>query len=251
LKKLVSMGSGLAILFLFVVGVPRSASAVEEIFWIGADGRIWTFISNAGGGSAVPLGNGTVTVTSLGESISGGSVAGGTALGTVGILAAAGLIAVGATIAIDCATHDQCIWTVVNDAGGWGVVLGISPNPSAQPIPGAVTVNCSDPTPLATQCRNSSLQNSITGYSSWFGGSYWTCGQVWANGATTGSADWMNALNSCNAQAALCVASTMNVCQANNIPRADLQAVALNLNVCSATDKRRGAQQKASLPGGC
>ena len=171
------------------------------------------------GGLSGTIGSGTAT---------GGTVAGGTALGTVGILAGAVLIAVGATIAIDCAINGECIWTTVSNAGGWGVVTGWSPNPNAAPIPGAVTVNCSDPTPLATQCRNSSLQNVITGYSSWFGGSYWTCGQIWANGATSGSADWMAALNSCNNQLQNCVVATGNVCVANNIPRMDLQQVAVH-----------------------
>jgi hypothetical protein len=208
-----------------MVGGGEAASAVPLGNISGLAGAI-----GGGGGTAAGGGGGAAA----GGGAVGGTVAGGTAIGTLGILAAAGLIAVGATIAIDCYANGECIWTTVSNAGGWGVVLGISPNPSAQPIPGAVTVNCSDPTPLATQCQNSSLKNSITGYSSWFGGAFWTCGEIWADGSTTGSASWMAALNSCNAQVATCVAATMNVCQQNNIPRADLQPLRLDMAVAVA-----------------
>lgn len=121
--------------------------------------------------------------------------------GSLGILAVAVVIAVGATIAIDCATHDECIWTTVNNAGGWGVVLGTAPNPNAAPS-GMVTVSCFDPTPRITQCKNSSLKNVITNYYSWFGGSYWTCGDLGADEAAGNiSSSQVAALNQCNAQA--------------------------------------------------
>jgi len=73
----------------------------------------------------------------------------------------------------------------------------------------------------------------ITSYDSCPWCSYWTCGQIWANGSTTGSADWMAALNSCNNQLQNCVASTSNVCIANGINRPDLRVVALG-GACGA-----------------
>jgi hypothetical protein len=219
-------------------GAARKAEAISEIFMITGDGTLWSLetIPGTGGWTTwVELGNvGNITLGGGGGTATGGTVAGGTALGTIGILAAAVAIAVGATIAIDCYANGECIWTTVSNAGGWGVVTGWSPNPNAAPIPGAVTVNCSDPTPLATQCRNSSLQNVITSYDSCPWCSYWTCGQIWANGSTSGSADWMAALNSCNNQLQNCVASTSNVCIANGINRPDLRVMALNAGGCGA-----------------
>ena len=157
--------------------------------------------------------DGTYVAGSMGSGGTATGAAGGTLAGTVGILAVAVVIAVGATIAIDCAMHDgECIWTTVNNAGGWGVVLGTAPNPNAAPS-GLVTVSCYDPTPRITQCKNSSLKNVITHTSSWFGGSYWTCGDLWADEAAGNiSSSQVAALNSCNAQANQCVTDTNNVC---------------------------------------
>jgi len=222
----------LSVILGFSVGGARNAeAAIPEIYMITQDGILWVLqeIPGTGGWTTwVELGN--VSGLSLGgggSTATGGAVAGGTALGTIGILAGAVVIAAGAAIAIDCYANGECIWTTVSNAGGWGVVTGWSPNPNAAPIPGAVTVNCSDPTSLATQCRNSSLQNVITSYDSCPWCSYWTCGQIWANGSTTGSAAWMAALNSCNNQLQNCVAATANVCIQNGIQRPDINQVAL------------------------
>lgn len=156
--------------------------------------------------------DGTYVAGSFGPGGTATGAAGGTLAGTVGILAVAVVIAVGATIAIDCATHDECIWTTVNNAGGWGVVLGTAPNPNAAPS-GLVTVSCFDPTPRAIQCKNSSLRNVITDYYSWFLGSYWTCGDLWADEAAGNiSASQVGALNGCNNLVNQCVNDTNNAC---------------------------------------
>lgn len=149
----------------------------------------------------------------------GGAVTGGTVLGalgvTAGVVAAAVVVAAGTVVAIDCATHDECIWTAVNQAGGIGVVSGYSPNPAAAPEPGWVTVGCNPAAgDLGTQCRNA-LGNVITGYYSWFGGAYWTCGQMWGS---SGSSDlWNQELASCNAKVQQCINQTNNVCQAQGL----------------------------------
>lgn len=156
--------------------------------------------------------DGTYVAGSFGSGGTATGAAGGTLAGTVGILAVAVVIAVGATIAIDCAMHDECIWTTVDNAGGWGVVLGTAPNPAAAPS-GMVTVSCYDPTPRDVQCKNSSLKNVITDYYSWFGGSYWTCGDLWADEADGDiSASQQGALANCNALVSQCVNDTNNVC---------------------------------------
>lgn len=241
--------SGMAVLMFCALtfGQVRKAEAIAEIYMI-IDGVVWVQQTIPGTGGWirwVPLGNLSGLGTAVGGGpAAGGTVAGGTVAGTLGILAVAAVIAVGATIAIDCAAHGECIWTTVNAAGGFGVVSGWSPNPNAAPIPGAVTVSCSDPRSLVDQCRTSSLQNTITGYSSWFGGAYWTCGEVWANGATTGSAEWVNALSTCNAQLNACVVSTSQVCVANNIPRPDLQLMAVAAPPIEAGDEEEEEEEE-------
>ncbi len=149
------------------------------------------------------------------------SVIGGTSVGFLTIAGASVAIAVVGTIAIDCAIHEECIWTTVANAGGWAAVLGWSPSQAFAPIPGATTVNCSDATPLTMQCRRSSIRNSITSYDSWTFGSYWTCGQIWDDGSVGGGADWMTALATCNEQVLACAASTMAVCAQAGIDRDD------------------------------
>jgi len=151
-----------------------------------------------------------------------GGVAGGTVLGglavTAGIVAGAVVLAAGAVVAIDCATHDECIWTAVNNAGGLGIVLGTAPNPAAAPNPGWATVSCNPAAgDLGTQCRRA-LRNVITHYDSWFGGSYWTCGEMWASSG--GSSLWKQELASCNAQAQACVNQTASVCRAQGLATA-------------------------------
>jgi hypothetical protein len=81
-----------------------------------------------------------------------------------------------------------------------------------------VTVSCADPTPLWQQCRNTSIQNSITGYYSWFGGSYWTCGDIWNDSSL--NQDQQGALAFCNAQVDQCVQNTLTACNAAGMPRA-------------------------------
>ncbi|MBK8257831.1 MAG: hypothetical protein IPK82_34835 [Polyangiaceae bacterium] len=141
--------------------------------------------------------------------------AGGGALATGGIIVGAVLVAVASTIAIDYAMNGNFFWEPVNDAGGWGVVLGTAPNPAAAPNPGWVTVNCNPAAgDLTTQCQ-AALANVITGYYSWFGGSYWTCGEMWAS---SGSSDlWNQEMANCNAQVQGCIAQTQQVCMANNL----------------------------------
>jgi hypothetical protein len=150
----------------------------------------------------------------LGPATGGGGAAGagGGALVTGGVLVGAVLVAVVAVIAIDRVQNGNYIWEAVNDAGGWGIVLGTAPNPNATPNPGRVTVNCNPAAgDFATQCQHA-LRNVITGYRTWIGGSYWTCGEMWADSGS--SNDWNNAMAGCNNAVAQCVAATQASCAA-------------------------------------
>jgi hypothetical protein len=224
-RKLVSIALAGCLFGAVTVGQVRSAhAALPEIFRIAADGTLYRMSDN-GVWEIAQLGNvNNVTAVS--------GTAGGTLLGptsfVLATLAASLLIAGVTVVAIDCATHDECIWTAVSNAGGFGAVSGWSPNPNAGPVPGVVTVNCADPRPLSTQCAASSLRNTVTSYASCpYVCSYWTCGQIWDNGATTGGADWMTALASCNVQLQSCVATTANICVGNGIARFDVQPMQL------------------------
>jgi hypothetical protein len=159
------------------------------------------------------------TIYTIGTPAAGGGAAaggaGGGALVTAGVLIGAVVIAVVAVIAIDYIAHGNFFWDEVNAAGGWGVVLGTAPNPNAAPIPGAVTVSCNPASgDLTTQCRRA-LRNVITGYYSWFGGSFWTCGDMWASSGSSNL--WNQEIAGCNNMVAQCVASTQAVCQANGL----------------------------------
>lgn len=192
----------------------------QAIIWAGASES--TVASAIATVTAEPGTVATVSILGTETTVVGGGaggVAGGTVLGTLGTTAAIGAaavaIAVGTVVAIDCATHDECIWTAVNNAGGWRVVIGTGPNPASAPNAGWVTVSC-NPTAgdLTTQCRGA-LGNVITQYYSWFGGSYWTCGQMWASSGS--SALWNQELAACNAQVQGCVTQTVNVCTSQGL----------------------------------
>lgn len=198
------------------IGV-SAATEAEAIAILTGSGHVgsWTLVTLG------PVG-GTVGAGSAAGGATGGTVAGGSVAGTIGTVVAVVGVAVVATVAIDCAMNGECIWTSVGNAGGVGAVFG-PPKPGNVQIPDAVTVNCRDPRPMLAQCRDTSLRNNVTTYYSWSLGRYWTCGDIWANGATTGDAAWMNALRGCNIQVENCIAHTANVCQANHIVRPDLK----------------------------
>jgi hypothetical protein len=158
--------------------------------------------------------------------VAGTATVGGAA-GTVavaGTLFAAVAIAAGATIAIDCVAHGECIWTTVNNAGGLGVVIGYSPNPASQPVLSATTVSCSNPASYGDQCAQP-IGNIITDYYSWFGGSYYTCSDIWG-GSRSGDA-WSAAVQQCAAALQSCVTNTCTMCAQNGFPaRPECQPVA-------------------------
>jgi hypothetical protein len=154
-----------------------------------------------------------------------GGAAGGSIAVTAGVLVGAVLVAVVAVIAIDYLVHGDFFWDQVNAAGGWGVVLGTAPNPNAAPIPGAVTVSCNAASgDLTSQCQRA-LGNVITGYYSWFGGSYWTCGNMWASSGSSNL--WNQEIGNCNNMVAQCIASTQAVCQANGLVPPPARAIAV------------------------
>ncbi|MBK8253139.1 MAG: VWD domain-containing protein [Polyangiaceae bacterium] len=166
-----------------------------------------------GAGNVIPLGGATPPA---GAGAAGGGTAGGLGLAGTAVIIVA--VAVVGTIAIDYAIHGDFFWEPVAEAGGWGVVMGWAPSPAAAPNPTWVTVSCNPAAgSLQSQCRTA-LSNVITGYYSWFGGSYWTCGEMWASSGS--STLWNQELANCNAQVNQCVQQTIQNCQAGGMPLA-------------------------------
>lgn len=136
--------------------------------------------------------------------------AGGTALGTVAILTGAVVVAVVATIGIDYAVHGNFFWEPVNEAGGFGIVLGLSPNPNLGANPSYTTVSCNPAAGTITdQCKRA-LGNNLTQYYTWAGGNYWTCGDMWNSSGSSNL--WNQEIAKCNAALAQCHDATSRMC---------------------------------------
>jgi len=157
--------------------------------------------------TSISLAGTTTTATGGTTCAASTAVVGAGGLTVAAVTAAAAVVAVGTVLAIDCYTYGECIWTTVNNAGGLGVVLGFSPSPASAPVPGAVTVGCYEPSGVSQRCTDS-LGRYITNYYSWFGGSYWTCRDVWRYWSSS-SAD---ARAACTTVQAQCVTNTTRGC---------------------------------------
>ncbi len=176
--------------------------------------------STAGGTAGVAAGGSGATAvggSSLGgATASGSAVAGGGAYSTAAMAGGIFLIALAGAVAIDCYANSGCIWDAVKEAGGLSIVLGLAPLTSAQPNMSYVSVGCNDLPNLTTDCKWA-VGGLITGYYSWFWGSFWTCEEIFGKSPDYSSdPSWTAAWNMCQSAVRTCEAQTLYWCSQNN-----------------------------------
>jgi hypothetical protein len=127
---------------------------------------------------------------------------------------------------IDCQTHDECINVTVDQAGGWGAVLGFVPDANTQGNPNVISGSCTEATQngLTAACWNA-IGATETGYGNGIAG-YYTCRDVYNRGLNQSSLwdSWQAAVNQCQGLVAACQQNTAAQC---NLPAPPQLQVAL------------------------
>jgi hypothetical protein len=142
-------------------------------------------------------------------------------------LAVAAVVAGVTVYVLDCQTHDECIDVTVDQAGGWGAVLGFVPDANTQGAPNKISGSCTEAAQngLDAACWNA-IGATETGYGNGISGFY-TCRDVYNRGVNQGSIwdSWQAAVNQCQGLVAACKQNMIAQCNLPAPPQFQVAAV--------------------------